>query len=279
MRPPPRPRPSRRRARGPRLRLAGGRSAAGPEGCQPGARPPHRPPGRAPPGRGRGPGRERPVPGEKPRLGGARLGLDGALQSSGMAAPQVTESTLTVEGQTLFYRQAEPAQQAPKLTVLLLHGIRFSSDTWLQLRTLAMLAENGYRAVAMDLPGLGRSKDAVAPAPVGQPAPGAFLKAVSEALCLGPAVVISPSLSGMYSLPFLFQHNHLFKAYVPVAPICTEKFTVEQYAQIKTPTLIVYGDQDVELGQASLQGAGHACYLDKPNEWHRGLLAFLQQLE
>ncbi|KFQ82095.1 Alpha/beta hydrolase domain-containing protein 14B, partial [Phoenicopterus ruber ruber] len=99
---------------------------------------------------------------------------------------------------------------------------------------------------------LGCSKDAVAPAPVGQLAPGAFLKAVSEALCLGPAVVISPSLSGMYSLPFLFQHNHLLKAYVPVAPICTEKFTAEQYTQIKTPTLIVYGDQDAELGQASL---------------------------
>ncbi|NXC22717.1 ABHEB protein, partial [Corythaeola cristata] len=111
--------------------------------------------------------------------------------------------------------------------------IRFSSDTWLQLQTLATLAENGYRAVAIDLPGLGRSKDAVAPVPVGQPAPGTFLKAVLEALCLGPAVVISPSLSGMYSLPFLFQHNHLLKAYVPVAPICTEKFTAEQYTQIK----------------------------------------------
>lgn len=81
--------------------------------------------------------------------------------------------------------------------------------------------------------GLGRSKDAVAPATVGQLAPGAFLKAVLEALCLGPAVVISPSLSGMYSLPFLFQHNQLLKAYVPMAPICTEKFTAEQYAQIK----------------------------------------------
>ncbi|XP_030356335.1 protein ABHD14B-like [Strigops habroptila] len=210
-----------------------------------------------------------------------------------MAAPRLTESTITVEGQTLFYREAEPAQQAPRLPVLLLHGIRFSSDTWLQLQTLAALAENGYRAVAIDLPGLGRSKDAVAPAPVGQLAPGVFLKAVSEALCLGPAVVISPSLSGMYSLPFLFQCNHLLKAYVPVAPICTEKFTAEQYAQIKTPTLIVYGDQDVELGRTSLnnlqhlpkhqvlvlQGAGHPCYLDKPDEWHRGLLAFLQQLE
>lgn len=73
----------------------------------------------------------------------------------------------------------------------------------------------------------------MAPAPVGQPAPAAFLKAVSEALCLGPAVVISPSLSGMYSLPFLLEHSQLFKGYVPVAPICTEKFTAEQYAQIK----------------------------------------------
>lgn len=62
---------------------------------------------------------------------------------------------------------------------------------------------------------------------------------------------------------------------------------------LQTPTLIVYGDQDVELGQTSLnnlqnlpkhqvlvlQGAGHACYLDKPSKWHSELLAFLQQLE
>ncbi|XP_048813321.1 putative protein-lysine deacylase ABHD14B [Lagopus muta] len=209
-----------------------------------------------------------------------------------MAGARLTEGTVTVEGQSLFYREAHP-QRAPRLNVLLLHGIRFSSDTWLQLHTMAVLADAGYRAVAVDLPGLGRSKDAVAPAPVGQPAPGAFLKAVVEALGLAPAVLVSPSLSGMYSLPFLFQHGHLLKAYVPVAPICTEKFEAQQYAGVQTPTLIVYGDQDVELGQVSLsnlrhlarhqvlvlQGAGHACYLDKPEEWHRGLLAFLQQLE
>ncbi|XP_025901890.1 protein ABHD14B-like [Nothoprocta perdicaria] len=210
-----------------------------------------------------------------------------------MAAPRLTEGTVAVDGQSLFYREAAPDGPGARLAVLLLHGIRFSSDTWLQLQTLATLARAGYRAVAIDLPGLGRSKDAVAPAPVGQPAPGAFLKAVWEALGLGAAVLVSPSLSGMYSLPFLLEHSALLKAYVPVAPICTEKFLPEQYARIKTPTLIVYGEQDAELGQASLdklrhlpahrvlvlQGAGHACYLDKPDEWHRGLLAFLQQLE
>ncbi|XP_060095962.1 putative protein-lysine deacylase ABHD14B [Heteronotia binoei] len=210
-----------------------------------------------------------------------------------MAATQLTEGTVTVGGQNLFYRQAKPAQQAPRLSVLLLHGIRFSSETWLNLQTLSKLAEAGYRAVAIDLPGLGNSKDATAPAPIGEPAPSSFLKSVFEALLLDQAVVISPSLSGMYSLPFLFQHSELLKAYIPVAPICTEKFPATQYASVKTLTLIVYGDQDVQLGEVSLnnlknlpnhkvmlmKGAGHACYLDKPEEWHLGLLNFLKSLE
>ncbi|XP_074861250.1 putative protein-lysine deacylase ABHD14B [Carettochelys insculpta] len=210
-----------------------------------------------------------------------------------MAAPQITEGTISVDGQSLFYRRAEPAQQLPRLSVLLLHGIRFSSETWLNLQTLTTLAGAGYRAVAIDLPGFGRSQEATAPAPVGQPAPGGFLKAVLQALQLEQAVVVSPSLSGMYSLPFLFQHSPLVQAYVPVAPICTEKFPAAQYASVKTPTLIVYGDQDAQLGEVSLnnlknlpnhkvlmlKGAGHACYLDKPEEWHQGLLEFLKSLE
>lgn len=70
-----------------------------------------------------------------------------------MAAIQVTEETIVVGGQTLFSRQAKPTQQAPRLSLLLLHGIRFSSETWLNLQTLSKLAEAGYHAVAIDLPG------------------------------------------------------------------------------------------------------------------------------
>ncbi|KAL0191721.1 hypothetical protein M9458_014419, partial [Cirrhinus mrigala] len=80
---------------------------------------------------------------------------------------------------------------------------------------------------------LGQSKAAVAPTPVGQPAPGAFLRQVCEGLQTGPVVIISPSLSGMYSLPFLFQHSEQVKAYIPVAPICTDKFTAQQYSSIQ----------------------------------------------
>ncbi|XP_066521101.1 protein ABHD14B [Hoplias malabaricus] len=211
-----------------------------------------------------------------------------------MSGVTVTEGTVNVElcEKPLFFRQALPSSGEPKLCVLLLHGIRFSSENWLQISTLHTLAAAGFRAVALDLPGLGRSKAAEAPSAVGEPAPGQFLMQVCEGLGTGPVVVISPSLSGMYSLPFLFQHTQQVKAYIPVAPICTDKFTAEQYSAIQVPTLIVYGDQDTQLGEVSLRnlsnlpnhkvvvmkGAGHPCYLDDPETWHKSVLEFLQTL-
>lgn len=61
----------------------------------------------------------------------------------------------------------------------------------------------------------------------------------------------------------------------------------------KTPTLILYGDHDTSLGAQALQSlrhlprhrvavlpdAGHACYMDKPEDFHRALLGFLRQLK
>lgn len=61
----------------------------------------------------------------------------------------------------------------------------------------------------------------------------------------------------------------------------------------KTPTLILYGDRDTSLGPQALQSlrhlprhrvavvpdAGHACYLDKPENFHQALLGFLRQLK
>uniref|UniRef100_A0A3Q2PXI1 Putative protein-lysine deacylase ABHD14B n=1 Tax=Fundulus heteroclitus TaxID=8078 RepID=A0A3Q2PXI1_FUNHE len=210
-----------------------------------------------------------------------------------MSAVKMSEGSVQVEicKAPLFYRQSQPTAGDPKMSVLLLHGIRFSSENWLNIGTLETLAKAGCRAVALDLPELGQSKSAKAPVPLGELAPAAFLKEVCEQLNLSPVVVISPSLSGTYSLPFLLEHQPLVRAYVPVAPICTEKFTAEQYQSVKVPTLIVYGDQDT-LGEVSLRnlsnltnhrvvvmkGAGHPCYLDDPDTWHKALTDFLSTL-
>jgi pimeloyl-ACP methyl ester carboxylesterase len=38
--------------------------------------------------------------------------------------------------------------------VLLLHGAKFNSDTWMTTGTLPLLHEQGYKAMAVDLPGV-----------------------------------------------------------------------------------------------------------------------------
>uniref|UniRef100_A0A8D1E908 Putative protein-lysine deacylase ABHD14B n=1 Tax=Sus scrofa TaxID=9823 RepID=A0A8D1E908_PIG len=152
-----------------------------------------------------------------------------------MAGVEQHEGTIQVQGQSLFFREARPGSgQAARFSVLLLHGIRFSSETWQNLGTLHRLAEAGYRAVAIDLPGLGRSKEAT-PAPIGELVPSSFLAAVVDALDLGPPVVVSPSLSGMYSLLFLTAPDSQLRGYVPVAPICTDKINAADYARVKVP--------------------------------------------
>lgn len=51
----------------------------------------------------------------------------------------------------------------------------------------------------------------------------------------GPPVVVNPSLSGMYSLPFLTAPGSQLRGYVPVAPICTDKINAADYARVKVP--------------------------------------------
>lgn len=85
--------------------------------------------------------------------------------TSRMSEVTVTEGRLTVAlcSQPLFYRQALPFAGEPKLCVLLLHGIRFSSHTWITVGSLSALAAAGYRALAIDLPGESRSTEASSP--------------------------------------------------------------------------------------------------------------------
>ncbi|XP_009889573.1 PREDICTED: alpha/beta hydrolase domain-containing protein 14A, partial [Charadrius vociferus] len=169
----------------------------------------------------------------------------------------------------------------PGPDVLFLHGQAFTSKTWEALGTLALLAGEGYRVVAIDLPGYGDSP----PAEMVATAQGrvAFLDHVLQELGIRRPVLISPSMSGRFALPFLLARGDRLAGFVPIAPVGTKDYAAEQYQQVQTPTLILYGDRDTSLGHQALQslrhlprhevamvpGAGHACYLDKPEDVHR----------
>ena len=67
---------------------------------------------------------------------------------------------VAVTGSTLRYLEAGPPGPT---TVLLLHGGRFTSETWRELGTIATLADAGHHVIAFDLPDYGNSERSQVP--------------------------------------------------------------------------------------------------------------------
>jgi pimeloyl-ACP methyl ester carboxylesterase len=187
-----------------------------------------------------------------------------------------------VRNMKLHWLEAGPAGGMP---VLLLHGARFHSGTWEQLGTLDRLAKEGFRAVALDLPGFGGS-------PAAPPGASLDLAEFVAAQKLERPVVLSPSMSGNAALPLVTRHPDQVSGFVAVAPV--ELPTYESgLRKLALPTLIVWGEKDevVPVAQAKalhgwvkdsqlviLSGARHPCYLDRPDEFHAALIAFLKSV-
>ncbi|XP_043219575.1 protein ABHD14B-like [Amphibalanus amphitrite] len=206
---------------------------------------------------------------------------------------RVDTGVIAVQGVDVFYAAALPEQSSvDDITFLLLHGAKYSSQTWQDIKTLRTLAALGYNAVAIDLPGFSNSRS-TGRLP-GSLSKAEFLESVRYELGLGDQVVIvSPSASGEYSVPLLMQQPAWLVGYVPVAPVGTEKITPIKARTIRVPTAIIYGSRDRGLGESSLKAlsqiktatvgvipnGSHAAYLDNPGLWHLMLHNFVQSLE
>jgi len=195
-----------------------------------------------------------------------------------MGGVEITERFVEVGGARVRVLESGPAEGR---VLLLLHGARFTADTWRELGTLERAAAQGLRAVAIDLPGYGSS-------PPGELAAEDFLAALVEALELDPPVVVSPSMSGVFSLPFVLDHPERVAAFVPVAPAGLARYGA-RLREIAVPTLVIWGSDDrvfplsagEELARAvpgarwlRLEDASHPCYLDAPEKFHSWVLQF-----
>jgi pimeloyl-ACP methyl ester carboxylesterase len=111
-----------------------------------------------------------------------------------------------------------------------------------------------------------------------------------EHLNLTQPVLVSPSMSGHYSLPLVVQHPQKLSGFVAVAPVGIPSFE-PRLKGIELPTLAIWGsnDQIVLVAQADrlchvmpnahkviLENAGHACYMRATAEFHQHLLRFVE---
>lgn len=105
-------------------------------------------------------------------------------------------------------------------------------------------------------------------------------------------ILISPSMSGAYSLPYLSMFSEKLAGFVTVAPVGATRISKATYGLIETPTLITYGSRDRHLGQQGaeylrklknskivvIKNAGHACYMNQPKVWHRHVRKFIKSI-
>ena len=59
----------------------------------------------------------------------------------------------------------------------------------------------------------------------------------TEALSTRKLILISPSMSGRFSIPFILNSPKNVAGYIPVAPITVFDYSKEKFASIKTKTL------------------------------------------
>ena len=187
-----------------------------------------------------------------------------------------------VDGGHVHYLAAGPPDGR---SVVFLHGGRFEADTWRHTGTLVHLAEHGYRAYAIDLPGFGRSPRAAHEL-------DQWLGRLLDAMKIDGPVIVSPSMSGRYSLPLVTDRPKRVAGFVAVAPIGILAHQ-DKLSRITVPTLAIWGrnDRTVPIAQADLlvrevpnarkvvvPNAGHALYMDDADAFHKQLLAFLAEL-
>ncbi|KAJ0068770.1 hypothetical protein NL108_010847, partial [Boleophthalmus pectinirostris] len=117
------------------------------------------------------------------------------------------------------------------LQIVMLHGQAFTSKTWEELGTMSILATHGYQTLAVDLPGYGKSPDSESLKT--DQSRVDLLSRFMESLGVRSAVLVSPSMSGHYSIPFLMKNSAKLQAFIPIAPVGTRSYTQQQYQNIQ----------------------------------------------
>jgi pimeloyl-ACP methyl ester carboxylesterase len=173
----------------------------------------------------------------------------------------------------------------PGRAVVLLHGASFSSETWRKLGTLTTLAQAGYLAYAVDLPGFGKSSP-------GLSSNRTWLRVLLDLLQIERPVIVSPSMSGRFSLPLVTEEPTRLAGLVAVAPVGIANYAQELH-RISVPVVAIWGEHDqlVPIEHADLlvrsvkrgrkviiAGGSHAPYMNDPAAFHAALLSFLGEL-
>ena len=172
-----------------------------------------------------------------------------------------------------------------KTPIVLLHGYSFTSLVWRDINLLKTLEDKEIPYLAIDMPyGL---KSLCEPKTKNLNKNLVVVKeAVTTLLDGREPIIVGASLGGYVALQYAVKNP--VKGLVLIGPVGPPD---PAYSSIDSPTLIIYGENDKIVALEELRrlssmisksrivvyrGAGHAAYLDKPDDFRRDLITFYE---
>jgi pimeloyl-ACP methyl ester carboxylesterase len=193
------------------------------------------------------------------------------------------EHSVSIRG--LKIRYLEKGKGAP---TVLLHGFSFCAETWVEIGLFDELAQE-YLVYSFDMPYGIKSRSDKFDAKSRDEYAG-FLNDLLKTLNINEAILLGASISGEVTLRYL-SSGHSAKAGIVVGPV-NVKSLAPNLNRISVPLLVVWGERDdISSPDNSkileshvrntkvhiLKEAGHACYLDKPEEFKVIVKDFLKK--
>ena len=193
------------------------------------------------------------------------------------------EHSISIRGLKIRY-----LEKGKGASVVLLHGFSFCAETWVEIGLFDELAQE-YHVYSFDMPyGIKSRSDKFDVKSRDEYAE--FLIDLLKALNINEPILLGASISGEVTLRYL-SSGHSAKAGIVIGPV-NVKSLVPDLNRITVPLLVIWGERDdisspdnskilkdnIKNSEVHiLKGAGHACYLDKPEEFKVIVKDFLKK--
>ncbi len=199
--------------------------------------------------------------------------------------------TVTLNDRSVAFRETEEIEG--QRNILLLHGMSFSSSDWQKNDLMERISKLGFNVTAVDYPGFGSSERNAGYSFEGGNGEksAAFVRDFADSLQRKFYCIVGPSMGGYIALETLIRYPGLFEKAVLVAAAGLNSLR-ERLHEISAGVLIIWGTNDsiisrenvtemnsllVKSRLATIEGAGHAAYLDNWAEFLKLLDGFLSE--